>query len=389
MKILRAYKYRIYPNKTQEALLNKTFGCVRFFWNYQVATFRTYDKETNPNVKFKTSSELRKEFEWMKEVSAAAIQQKEIDFKQLLKQLFSKTRKKKIGFPSFKKKKGRNSFRLPNQKFKVIGNKIQLEKIGKIRMVIDRELPDGKLMSVTISKNPSGQYFASILIETEVIPKTKTNKEVGIDLGIKTFATQSDEIEIDNPKFLRKNQAKLQRLQRHLSRKQKGSHRYERCRLKIARLHQKISNQRDWFLHNYTTFLVNNYDRIFIEDLNVNGMLKNHCLAGAISDVSWSKFVSILEYKCNWYGKEVVKVDRFFASSKTCKCGAKNDDLKLSDREWSCKSCGAVNQRDLLAAQNILEYGRRSSGDPTDAEAEVTKPTKRLESEMSSFDIKI
>ena len=389
MKILRAYKYRIYPNKTQEVLLDKTFGCVRFFWNYQVATFRTYDKETNPNVNFKTSSGLRKEFEWMKEVSAAAIQQKEIDFKQLLKQLFSKTRKKKIGFPSFKKKKGINSFRLPNQKFKVIGNKIQLEKIGKIRMVIDRQLPDGKLMSVTISKNLSGQYFASILIETEVTPKTKTNKEVGIDLGIKTFATQSDEIEIDNPKFLRKSQAKLQRLQRHLSRKQKGSRRYERCRLKIARLHQKISNQRDWFLHNYTTFLVNNYDRIFTEDLNVNGMLKNHCLASAISDVSWSKFVSILEYKCNWYGKEVVKVDRFFASSKTCKCGTKNDDLKLSDREWTCKSCGAVNQRDLLAAQNILEYGRRSSGDLTDAEAEVTKPTKRLESEMSSFGIKI
>jgi len=389
MKILRAYKYRIYPNKTQEVSLNKTFGCVRFFWNYQVATFRTYDKDTNPNVNFKTSSELRKEFEWMKEVSAAAIQQKEIDFKQFLKQFFSKKRKNKIGFPVFKKKKGRNSFRLPNQKFKVIGNKIQLEKIGKIRMIIDRQLPDGKLMSVTISKNPSGQYFASILIETEVTPKTKTNKEVGIDLGIKTFATQSDEIEIDNPKFLRKSQAKLQRLQRHLSRKQKGSHRYERCRLKIARLHTKIVNQRDWFLHNYTTFLVNNYDRIFIEDLNVNGMLKNHCLASAISDVSWSKFVSILEYKCNWYEKKLIKIDRFFASSKTCKCGAKNDDLKLSDREWTCKSCGAVNQRDLLAAQNILEYGRRSSGDLTDAEAEVTKPLKRLKSEMSSFGIKI
>ena len=380
MKILRAYKYKIYPNKTQEVLLNKTFGCVRFFWNYQVATFKTYDKDTNPDPEFKTSTELRKEFEWLKEVSAAAIQQKEMDFKQLLKQLFSKKRKNKIGFPVFKKKKGRNSFRLPNQKFKIIGNKIQLEKIGRVRMVIDRNLPESKLMSVTISKNPSGQYFASILIETEVTPKVKTNKEVGIDLGIKTFATQSDGIEIGNPKFLRENQAKLQRLQKHLSRKQKSSYRYEKCRLKIARLYQKITNQRDWFLHTYSTFLVNNYDKIFIEDLNVCGMLKNHCLAGAISDVSWSKFVSFLEYKCNWYGKEVVKVDRFFASSKTCKCGTKNDDLKLSDREWICKSCGAVNQRDLLAAQNILEYGRRSSGDLTDAEAEVTKPLKRLES---------
>jgi putative transposase len=369
--------------------MNKTFGCVRYFWNYQVATFRTYNKETNPNPEFKTSTQLRGELEWIKEVSAAAIQQKEIDFNEYKKQLFSKSRKKKIGLPSFKKKNSKNSFRLPNQKFKIIDNKIQLEKIGKVKIIIDREIPNGKFMSVTVSKNSSNQYFASILIETEVTPKVKTNKEVGIDLGIKIFATQSDGIEISNPKFLRKNQAKLRRLQQHLSRKQKGSRRYEKCRLKIARLHQKISNQRDWFLHNYSTFLVNNYDRIFTEDLNVNGMLKNHCLAGAISDVSWNKFVSMLEYKCNWFGKAVIKVDRFFASSKTCKCGTKNDDLKLSDREWTCKSCGAVNQRDLLAAQNILNEGRRSSCDLTDAEAEGTKPLKRLESEMSSFDIEI
>ncbi len=389
MKILRAYKFRLYPNKTQVVLINKTFGCVRYFWNYQVATFRTYNKETNPNPEFKTSTQLRSELEWMKEVSAAAIQQKEIDFNEYKKQLFSKSRKKKIGLPSFKKKNSKNSFRLPNQKFKIIDNKIQLEKIGKVKMIIDREIPNGKFMSVTVSKNSSNQYFASILIETEVTPKVKTNKEVGIDLGIKVFATQSDGIEISNPKFLRKNQAKLRRLQQHLSRKQKGSHRYERCRLKIARLHTKIVNQRDWFLHNYSTSLINNYDRIFIEDLNVSGMIKNRHLAGAISDVSWNKFVSMLEYKCNWFGKDVIKVDRFFASSKTCKCGTKNDDLKLSDREWICKSCGAVNKRDLLAAQNILNEGRRSSCDLTDAEAEVTKPLKRLKSEMSSFDIEI
>ena len=379
MNRLVAYKYRLYPNKTQQTLLNKTMGCVRFFYNQQVATFRTYDKETNPMPYFKTSTELRNEIEWMKEVSAAAIQQKEMDFKEYKKQLFSKSRKKKIGFPKFKKKSNRQSFRLPNQKFKVIGNKIQLEKIGKVKMIVDRELPCGKLMSVTISNNPSGQYFASILIETEIDYKPKTNNEVGIDLGLKTFATQSDGIEIANPKFLNKNQVKLRRMQQHLSRKQKGSNRRNKCRLKIARLHQKIANQRDWFLHNYSTSLINNYDRIYIEDLNVSGMVKNHCLAGAISDVGWSKFTSMLIYKSVWYGKDVVKVDRFYASSKTCSCGAKNDDLKLSDREWVCPSCGSVNQRDLLAANNILKEGRRSLGDITDAEAEVAKPEKRLE----------
>ena len=379
MNNLIAYKYRLYPNKTQQTLLNKTFGCVRFYWNRQVAIFKTYNKETNPKPEFKTSTELRNENEWMLEVSAAAIQQKEIDFKEYKKQLFNKSRKKKIGFPSFKKKNNRQSFRLPNQKFKIIGKKIQLEKIGKVKMIIDRELPQGKLMSVTVSKNPSGQYFASILIETEITHKVKTNKDVGIDLGIKTFSTQSDGVEINNPKFLNKNQVKLRRLQQHLSRKVKGSNRRNKCRLKIAKLHQKITNQRDWFLHNYSTSLINNYDTIFIEDLNVSGMVKNHCLAGAINDVSWSKFTSMLIYKADWYGKDVVKINRFYASSKTCKCGVKNNDLKLSDREWICNSCGSINQRDLLAANNILKEGRRSLGDLTNVEVEVTKPVKRLE----------
>lgn len=379
MNRLVAYRYRLYPNKTQQTLLNKTMGCVRYFWNQQVAAFKTYDKETNPKPLFKTSTTVRNEIDWMQEVSAAAIQQKEIDFKEYKKQLFSKSRKKKLGFPSFKKKNNRQSFRLPNQKFKVIGNKVQLEKIGKVKMIVDRELPEGKLMSVTVSKNPSGQYFASILIEAEIAHKQKSNKEVGIDLGIKTFSTQSDGIEISNPKFLNKNQVKLRRMQQHLSRKMKGSNRRNKCRLKIAKLHQEITNQRDWFLHNYSTSLINNYDTIFMEDLNVSGMIKNHCLAGAISDVSWNKFISMLVYKAEWFGKDVVKVNRFYASSKTCECGVKNDNLKLSDREWTCKSCGLTNQRDLLAANNILKEGRRSLGDITDVEAEVTKPVKRLE----------
>ena len=314
----------------------------------------------------------------MKEVSASALQQKEMDFKDFKNQLFNKKRKTKLGFPKFKKKSNKQSYRLPNQKFKIIGNRIQLEKIGRVKFVQDREFPsEFKFMSITISKNPSGQYFGSILIEHEIRHKPKTFKECGIDVGLKTFSTQSDGTVVDNPRFFSKNQAKLKRIQQHFSRKKKGSNRREKCRLKIARLHNKIANQRSWFLHNYSTTLVNNYDRIFIEDLNVSGMLKNHKLAKSISDVSWSEFFRMLEYKCNWYGKELHKVNRFYASSKTCSCGVKNENLKLSDRVWTCSSCGSTNNRDELASQNILKEGRRSSNDITNVESEVTNSVKR------------
>jgi putative transposase len=358
---LKSYKFRLYPNKTQETLLNKTFGCVRFAWNQNVANFLSYDKETNPKPEFKTSTQLRNEIEWMQEVSAAAIQQKEIDFKEFKNQLFNSKRKTKLGFPKFKKKSNRQSYRLPNQKFKIIGDRIQLEKIGKVKFVKDRDFPEFyKFMSVTISKNPSGEFYISVLVEQEINSKNKTNKDVGLDVGIKSFSVQSDGIEVDNPKYFSKSQAKLKRLQQHFSRKQKGSKRRDKCRLKIAKLHQKIVNQRDWFLHNYSTYLIENYDRIFIEDLDVKGLLEKKQLSKEISDVSWSKFFQMLQYKADWYGKEIIKVDRYYASSKTCSCGVKNENLKLSDRVWTCGSCGTKNNRDELASQNILKEGRRS-----------------------------
>ena len=380
MNKLKAYKFRLYPNATQEILLNKTFGCVRYAWNQNVANFLTYDKETNPKPIFKTSTELRGEIEWMKEVSASAIQQKEMDFKEFKSQLFNNKRKIKLGFPKFKKKSNRQSYRLPNQKFKIVNGKLQLEKIGKIKFIQDREFPEFfKFMNVTISKNPSGEYYASILIEQEINYKPKTNKEVGCDVGIKSFSVQSDGVEVDNPKYFSKNQTKLKRLQQHFSRKQKGSKRRDKCRIKIAKLHQKIVNKRQWFLHNYSTYLIENYDRIFIEDLDVKGLLEKKQLSKEISDVSWSEFFRMLQYKADWYGKEVVKVDRYYASSKTCGCGVKNDNLKLSDRVWTCSSCKVVNDRDFLASLNILKEGRRSLGDQvkTDVESEVTNSVKR------------
>lgn len=371
MKKLKAYKFRLYPNKTQEVLLNKTFGCVRYFWNSQVQAF-------NNSEGFKTSTALRNEFEWMKEVSAAAIQQKEIDFKQFKKQFFNTKRKVKLNRPNFKKKSSSQSYRLPNQKFKINKNRIQLEKIGKIKFVQDRSFPENyKFISATISRNSSDQYFVSILVEQEIKYFEKTQKEVGIDVGVKSFSVQSDGIEICNPKFFSKNQAKLKRLQQHFSRKTKGSNRREKCRKKISRLYQKITNQRDYFLHNYSSFLIKNYDFIAIEDLNVKDLLEKKLMSKEISDVSWSKFFQMLEYKADWYGKTLHKIDRYFASSKTCsKCNYVYEDLKLSERKWECKSCGEIHDRDLNASKNIIKSARVKAV-KTNVETKVTRSMKR------------
>ncbi len=357
--IKRSYKYRMYPNKTQEELLAKTFGCVRIVWNACVDSFNSYDKETNPNPEFPTKSDLVIEKPWLNEVSAATLQQKQRDFIELSRQYFNKNRKEKLGKPNYKNKHDNQSFRLPFPKFKITDNKIRIEKIGWVKIIIDREIPDNsRFISCTVSKNRSGQYFVSVLVETEQCYKQETGKTVGVDLGIKALATLSDGISVENHHFLRENQAKLKRMQRHLSRKKLGSNRRNKCRLKVSRLHRDIANKRSWYMHNLTTMLVNNYDVICIEDLNTSGMLQNHKLAGSISDASFSMFRNQLEYKCRWYGKELIVIDRFYPSSKTCsRCGWKNKDLKLSDRTFVCKDCGLEIDRDLNAAINIQAVG--------------------------------
>ena len=358
---LKSYKFRIYPNETQKILLGKTFGCTRFFWNYMKEIFNTQEK------KFKTSTQMRKEFDFLQEVSAGALQQKEMDFKEFKKQFFSKSRKVKIGRPKFKSRRDKQAYRLPNQKFKIVGNKIQLEKIGKVKIVLDREFPEiHRFISVTVSMTTSKEYYVYIVVEQEIESLKKTNKEVGIDVGVKTFIVQSDGIEVANPKYFSKNQAKLAKLQQYYSLKKKGSNRQVKTRLKIAKLHRDIVRQRQHFIHNESIRLIRDYDRIFIEDLDVKGMLESKLMSKEISDVSWSEFTRQLLYKADWYGKTVHKIDRYYASSKTCECGVKNNELKLSDREWVCKSCGVINDRDALASRNILKEGRRSLDDVTD-----------------------
>ena len=376
MTILKAYKYRIYPTAKQEVLLNKTFGCVRVVWNHNVEVFNKFDKNLSEQVQSLTTTQLKQKHEWMSEVSAAALQQKEMDFKTFKKNYFSKSRKKKIGRPSFKNRDSNQSYRLPNQKFTLNDNNIRLEKIGKVKLILDRAVPVGcKFMSVTVSKNKCGQFFASVLVECEVISKPKTGKFIGLDIGIKTFLTGSDGFAVENPQFFRESQAELKQAQRHLSRKKKGSSRCKKARLKVARIHNNIANQRKNFIHQITAKLVNEYDFIGIEDLNVAGMVKNHKLAKSISDASFAEFYSTLSYKAAWYGKEVVKVDRWFASSKTCSCcGWKNEKLTLSDRVFECLACGLKKDRDLNASENILKEALRVSSairTPSECQTEI------------------
>jgi putative transposase len=363
MTILKAFKYRIYPTTKQEVLLNKTFGCVRVVWNHNVEVFNKFDKNLTEQEQPLTTTQLKQKHEWMSEVSAAALQQKEMDFKAFKKNYFSKSRKKKIGRPSFKNRDSNQSYRLPNQKFTLNDNTIRLEKIGKVKLVLDRAVPvDCKFMSVTVSKNKCGQFFASVLVECEVVAKPKTGKFIGLDIGIKTFLTGSDGFTVENPQFHRESQAELIKAQRNLSRKKKGSSRRKKAKLKVARIHNNIVNQRKTFIHEITAKLVTEYDFIAIEDLNVAGMVKNHKLAKSISDASFGEFYATLSYKAAWYGKEVVKVDRWFASSKTCSCcGWKNENLTLSDRVFECLACGLKKDRDLNASENILKEALRVS----------------------------
>ena len=358
---LKAYKFRLDPTPDQKVLLNKTFGCTRFLWNKLVDNFNSWTPTELPLKINEQTLKHQPEFDFLKEVSNCALQQKLRDFEETKKQYFNKKRKIKLGRPKFKKRGHNDAFRLTNLRFDLDqeNSKVRLEKIGHVPIILDRTIKEpANYRSITVSKNSSDQYFASILVDELIELKPTTGRMVGIDVGLKDLFVLSDGIVIDNPRWFNKNQVKLKRAQQHLARKIKGSNRRNKQRIKVAKIHLKIKNQRTNFLQEVTTALVNNYDVIVIENLNVKGMVKNHNLAKAISDSSWSTFTSMLSYKCDWYGKSLVKIDRWYPSSKLCNCcGHKFEELVLGISEWTCSNCGSVHHRDLNAAINIERKG--------------------------------
>ena len=353
--VLTRETFRLYPNKSQVSLLSKIFGCNRFVWNNYTSIFK------NQSNNYKSIKDLSNEFEFLKEVPSVCLNQIRRDFEATKKQFFNKNRKTKLKSINFKKKgKSKNTCRFSGSGITRKYDKIYLTKLGIIKIkgrIKEIDLPHIKSISISLEAN--GKYYVSVCYEKiieETIPKN--NIPIGLDLGLTHFIIDNQGNKIENLKFLKLSLEKLKFLDRCLSRKKKGSVRYKKAKLKRARLHKKISDQRKYFMDCVSKNLVDNYDTIILEDLSVKNMIKNRKLSRSIQDVSWSKFVSILEYKCNWYGRKFHKINRFFASSKICsECGYKLDKLDLSVREWICPDCEMTHDRDINAAKNIRNRG--------------------------------
>lgn len=377
--MLKSYKYKLKPNEEQIVLLNKHFGSIRFVYNYflneRKKEYESNKQTLNYSDNSKSLTELKKqqEYSWLNEINSQSLQTSLKHLDDAYNAFF----KKRSKFPKFKSKHTKNSFKVP-QFVKLENGKLRIPKFKEpIDLILSRPFK-GIIKQCTISKTPTNEYFVSILLETEHKLLPKTGKSVGIDLGLKDFVITSDGNKYKNNRYTKIYAKELKKHQQHLSRKIKGSNRYQKQKLKVAKLHKKITNSRLDNLHKVSTELIKKYDVIFIEDLNIKGMIKNHKLAKHISDVSWSKFVQLLTYKAEWNEKEIVKIDRFFPSSKTCSCcGYINQNLKLDIREWTCPSCGSKLDRDLNASINILKEGYKiiSSGTDDYRRGDKIRPT--------------
>ncbi|MCK6623840.1 MAG: transposase [Anaerolineae bacterium] len=396
MRIQKAFRYRLYPNQSQQAALAVQFGHARFVYNFGLAARKAHFFEHGKGINYNDTAYMltviKRFVPWLKEADSQVLQQVLRDLDGAYATYFKKAKEgtlpkpqpgqkprkdgMPLGYPRFRSKYEEQSIRYP-ERFSIQGSRIVLPKIGPVRAVLHRPI-EGKMKNVTITKTKSGQYFISIQCELEIKEPVLKPGTVGIDLGLKTFAVLSTAEKIEHPQYLRKSERRLKRLQRALSRTQKGSQGREKARLRLARQHQKVVNQRQDFLHQTSRQIVNRFGLIKIENLNVCGMLKNHHLAKSIADSGWSRLGTFLEYKGQWGGSRVERVDRFFPSSKSCSvCGWLNQDLQLHHRFWVCEGCNTLHDRDLNAAVNLernVPAERREPKTPVDNLMGWTKP---------------
>lgn len=367
-----AYKFRLYPNQEQEKLIARTFGCCRFVFNHYLAFRRDAYEQTGETLNYyacakdMTGLKQHEETLWLKEVDATALQSSLRDLDDAYQHFFRRVKiGEKPGYPKFRSRhhhKQSYKSKCVGSNIKVLEGAVQLPKLGLVKCRISRSV-QGRILSATVSRSASGKYYVALCCRLDQdLPKLpSTGAVVGLDVGIKSFVVSSDGVEYPNPKYLRQSEKKLARLQRQLSRKTKGSENWNKARIQVARLHEHIANQRRDMQHKLSTEIVRQNDVICIEDLAPKNMVRNHKLAKSISDASWGEFRRQLTYKAEWYGKQLVAVDRFYPSSQTCsECGAQwpgTKDLKV--RHWVCPECGAVLDRDTNAAINILHEGMR------------------------------
>jgi len=375
MDIKRAYKYRFYPTAEQEVILAKTFGSVRFAYNHMLKVRSDAWKERQESIGFAETSRMltmmkkTPEYAWLNEVSCTPVQQALRHLEMAFKNFFSGRTK----YPVFKGKRGRQTATYVGASFRCNGKTLKLARMHEpLDIRWTRAIPKGaRITSVTVSKDPAGRYFVSLLCDDAVAPKPKVEGQIGIDLGLKHFVTLSTGEKIEGAKALWKCKAKLAKLQRQLARKQKGSNRYEKARLKIARLHAKIADIRRDFLHKLSTWLIHENQVIAVESVSVKALQDKAWIARLLADAGWYEFLRQLEYKARWYGRELIFIDKAFPSSRVCsECWHTLEKLPLNVRKWTCPDCGTNHDRDINAARNILQ----AAGLAVSARGETVRP---------------